>query len=158
MSTEKKDTRPYWQQRRDLKNKAPHGKGEKEKEKKDDKKQKADWFGAQTVQAPSKCENCKNSLKSTISFHPRGHIAHIVKKTKQGGCPSVATHPMNRWFGCISCHTGYDKAMDEGDYYEVIQMAVWPLIVERFKQVFPHIVATEIKNVPKVLKDAITDK
>ncbi len=156
--TEKKDTRPYWQQRRDMKNKAPHGKTEKEQAKKEEKKQVGKWFGAQSLIAPSTCENCGKSLQNTINFHPRGHICHIVQKTKVGGVPSVATHPLNRWFGCLSCHNGYDKAMNEGDFYMVIQMKVWPVIMERFREVYPHIKTTELKSVPQVLKDHLKDK
>ncbi len=152
---EKKDTRPYWQQRRDLKNKAPHGKGEKKEEERKDKKAKAEWFGAQALAAPSTCENCGVGLQPTINFHPRGHICHILPKTKQGGCPSVATHPQNRWFGCLTCHTGYDKAMAEKDFNVIIQMKVWPKILERFRQVEPHIAPGERKNVPEVLKEGI---
>ncbi len=58
----------------------------------------------------------------------------------------------------MSCHNGYDKAIAEKDYYVVIQMRVWPVIVERFRQVYPHIKASELKNVPKVLKDALIEK
>lgn len=155
MSEKKKDTRPYWQQRRDLKLKAAHGKDEKATETKQQKKETAQWFGAQTLTAPSRCENCGAPLQGTINFHGRAHICHIVEKSKQNGCPSVATHPMNRWFGCLRCHTGYDDAMAGKDYHIIIEMKVWPIIVERFRQVLPHIKESELRRVPKVLMDAV---
>ncbi len=130
-------------------------KKEKSQEKAKAKKETAKWFGAQTVQAPSTCENCGRSLQATIAFHPRAHICHIVKKSKQQGCPSVATHPLNRWFGCKRCHDGYDIMMDEKEYDEVIQMPVWPKIVDRFRQVPPHIKESELRRVPQVLLDAV---
>jgi len=134
------------------------GQGNSKKDQKQErtrtKKEAADWYGVQTLQAPACCENCGRSLESTINFHPRAHICHIVKKTKSGGVPSVATHPRNRWFGCKSCHDGYDIMMDEKEFTDVVQMKVWPKIVERFQEVLPHIKESEMKNVPQVLLDA----
>lgn len=147
----------YLEQRREMKLKAPHGSKEKASARTQDKQEKALWFGAQALQAPSKCENCGTSLQATINFHPRAHICHIVPKMKEGGCPSVATHPLNRWFGCTTCHDGYDRMMAEKDYHEVVQMRVWPVIVERFRQVFPFISEPEQRRIPTVLTNAITE-
>lgn len=144
----------YLEERRALKLKAPHGKEESKAQRIEDKKMTAKWFGAQSMHAPSTCENCGRSLQATINFHPRAHICHVVAKTKVGGCPSVATHPQNRWFGCLDCHNGYDQMMAEAEFHNVVQMKVWPEIVKRFLQVLPHIKESELKNVPQVLLDA----
>lgn len=145
----------YLEERRALKLKAPHTKDERAAEKIEDKKNTAKWFGAQSIHAPSTCENCGRGLGPTIAFHPRAHVCHIVAKTKVGGCPSVATHPQNRWFGCLNCHEGYDQMMGEKEYFNVKQMKVWPTIVARFADILPHITESELKNVPQVLLDAI---
>lgn len=142
---------PYWQQRRDLKLKAPHGKQEVKAEEKKSKKELSIFFASQALAAPSKCENCQRSLQSTIKFHPRAHIAHIVPKTKKGGCPSVATHPKNRAFLCLDCHTCYDKAVAERDNYIIDQMAVVEVLRERYKEFQAQIPAEERKNIPEYL-------
>lgn len=157
--TEKKtvkahDPRPYWMQRRDMKNKAAHGKEEKAAEKKEEKSKLGKFFQAAASEAGSTCENCGKGLASTIKFHPRAHVCHIVPKTKIGGCPSVATHKQNRWFGCLDCHTFYDEKVAKAEFYEVVQMKVMPAIRTRFALFEALIVQAERKNIPEFLLTA----
>lgn len=143
---------PYWKQRQALKLKAPHSTTDKAAAKRSKKKDLGAFYAAQTLQAPSKCENCKADLAATIRFHPRAHICHIIPKSKDaGGCPSVATHPMNKWFGCKNCHDPYDKAVMEGDVYILEQMPVYPLILERFQKFKDDIAPNERRRIPAFL-------
>lgn len=114
---------------------------------KDRKDDLTKWFNMQAALAPAKCENCGGSLTSTIKFHPRAHICHIVPKTPEGGCPSVATHPLNRWFGCKNCHDAYDSESPE----VVATMAVIPVCKARLKVFYPLIAADEVRRVPAFL-------
>lgn len=109
------------------------------------------WYDTQASQAPEKCENCKGSLTATITFHSRAHICHIVPKTKEGGCPSVATHPLNRWFGCSVCHTNYDTWTAKKEYDKIQEMKVLPVIQARAAQFFELIAESERRRVPAFL-------
>lgn len=111
----KEDNRPFWQQRRDQKlsgmkpdKKTKHQK-EKVKQKKSAKSSLDKWFDLQLATAPKFCENCNEALSKSMHTNPRTIIAHIVPKRQEYGCPSVATHPLNRWFACEDCHNRYDK-------------------------------------------------
>lgn len=148
---------PYWKQRQALKLKAPHSDQEKKEEKSKKKDDLKVYYAAQALAAPSKCENCGRNLQATINFHPRAHIAHIIPKTKQGGCPSIATHPQNKWFGCLDCHTFYDKSYFQHDYDIIEQMPVWPKLIERFKLFKQEIKQAEMKNVLIVFYHGIAE-
>jgi hypothetical protein len=143
---------PYWKQRQALKLKAAHSEQEKKDEKSKKKGELKVYYANQALSAPSKCENCKKGLQATINFHPRAHIAHIIAKTKEGGCPSVATHPKNKWYGCMDCHTLYDDSIFKKDFYVVVQMPVFPILVERFNSFKEEIKVSERKNVPLIFQ------
>lgn len=63
----------------------------------------------------------------------------------------VATHPKNRAFLCLDCHTCYDKAVAERDNYIIDQMAVVEVLRERYKEFQAQIPAEERKNIPEYL-------
>lgn len=138
------EEKPFWQQLRDKKlgsTRSP------EAVKRETKKDLAAWYEVQATQAPAACENCGRSLAPTIAFHLRAHIAHIVPKTEQGGCPSVGTHPMNRWFACRDCHDIYDKQPAE----IVATMAIIPIVKKRLRLFVKEIAPAEQRKVPKFL-------
>lgn len=150
MSDEKKkDTRPYWMQRRDSKLGAVIKPPEQAAK---DKDALTVWYDLQATMAPAKCENCSCPLAATINFHPRAHICHIVPKSKINGCPSVATHPFNRWFGCVNCHKAYDE-----ESAEIVEtMPIIPVLRERLKNFFNEIKESEVRRVPFYLLPAET--
>lgn len=117
--------------------------------KRDIKKSLKAWYEMQDTQAPACCENCGASLISTINFMPRAHICHIVEKSPINGCPSVATHPLNRWFGCLDCHTIYDNQPAE----VVAEMKIIPILRNRMRKVYPEIADNEKRRVPAFLID-----
>lgn len=136
---------PYWQQRRESKLGKVLTPQQERQEKKD---ALSVWFEMQATMAPAKCENCDRNLSTTISFHPRAHICHILPKTKDGGCPSVATHPLNRWFGCLDCHTAYDR--ESADVVET--MRVVTVCRERVSKFYKDIAPDELRRVPEFLR------
>jgi hypothetical protein len=109
------------------------------------------WYEVQASEAPKKCENCGKSLAATIAFHPRAHICHIIPKTKEGGCPSVATHPLNRWFGCSRCHDEYDKSVAENNEDKLQAMDVLPTLQHRAKQFIHLVIESERRRIPEFL-------
>lgn len=141
------EEKPYWQQRRDMKNGKTLPPAEAKKEK---KVSLAAWYEVQHTQSPANCENCGANLAATVLRHPHGHICHIVPKTAQGGCPSVATHPLNRWFGCQDCHDLYDKGKQE----DAAQMPIITMLRARMKQIYPKIKKSELRRVQPFLLPA----
>jgi len=143
---------PYWKQRYKIKLGAAHSEQEKKQEKSKKKDELKVYYADQALTAPSKCENCRKGLQATINFHPRAHICHVIAKTKEGGCPSVSTHPKNKWYGCLDCHTLYDDSIMKGDFYIVIQMPVFPTLLERFNSFKDEIKISERKNIPLIFQ------
>jgi len=141
-------TKPYWQQHRDMK---LTGKPAAEK-KVDQKKDLGEWFDRQIQQCPAKCENCGKLIHSTI-LHPRENVCHIVPKDPTAGCPSVATAENNRWFGCLDCHTFYDK----GSVLEVAKMTVITVCRQRFQTFKADIPQSEMRRVQPFLTEISTN-
>lgn len=137
---EKANNKPYWQQRRDMKLKKPPTKTE-EREK---KQAKGVYFADQIQKAPSKCENCGGSLTGTKAINAAAIVAHILAKSKTSGCPSVALHPLNKWYACGDCHTDYDN---KGAAF-VQTMPIFQTLKERVAQFYNDIEPTERRRVP----------
>ncbi len=83
----------------------------------------------------------------------RAAQAHVLPKKKRFGFPSIATHPENRiillpsWGGHFcGCHGFYDS-----NWYNASTMKIWPLVVEKFKRLYPFIAEPERKNIPEQL-------
>ncbi len=102
------------------------------------------WFADQLLIAPQYCENCKKPINAAAYSNPRTIIAHIVPKSEKSGFPSVATHPLNRWFGCGDCHTNYDKK--GADYQETMRVA--EICRDRFRSFMNEITNREAKRLP----------
>jgi len=131
---------PYWQQRQQLKLKGTTP----EKVKREQKAAKGRFFVDQIKQAPKCCEECGKPLAGTIAINPAAIVAHIIPKSPTNGCPSVATHPLNRWFGCGDCHTDYDN---RGAKF-VKAMKVFPMLKERVALFYDEIAPAERRKVP----------
>jgi len=80
-------------------------------------------------------------------------IAHIVPKRKEYGCPSVETHSLNRWFGCVDCHTKYDQNFE--DPKVIMAMPVFKIILPRLNEFYHLIHSLELKNVPDYFKEEL---
>lgn len=138
------ENKPYWQQRRDLKLKQPPTK----KEERQKKQAKGVYFADQVQNAPKKCENCGGSLAGTIAINPAAVVAHILAKSEKSGCPSVALHPLNKFYACGDCHTNYDTKGAEF----VQSMPIFPVLKERVAQFYDEIEPAERRRVPVYFK------
>lgn len=105
------------------------------------------FFEDQVKLIPSRCENCGGPIRFTAAGK-KAHVAHIIPKRH---FKSVQAQPLNRWFGCIDCHTDYDN---KGWSYAVT-MAVWPKVVERFQAFMDKIKPGELKHLPAALADVL---
>lgn len=138
--------KPYWEQRRDQK---LTSKTTLDAVKRENKKNLDEFYEEQAIKAPDRCENCGNPLGPTIALHPRGHICHIVPKKL---FESVMWHPWNRWFGCIDCHTLFDRSWSRAQL-----LNIWPTCVERFKKFMHQIAPEERKSLPDPLRKILDD-
>lgn len=106
------------------------------------------FYANQLMNPPDLCEECDAPLIQEVGINPRAIICHIVPKNKTSGCPSVATHPLNRWFGCQRCHDRYDKASEE----EITRMRIFKAICQRVAKFFNEIKPAEQRRVPECLR------
>lgn len=104
------------------------------------------WFNEQIGSMPRQCENCGEYLNPYAPWSSRAYIAHIVPKRH---FVSVMVHPLNRWFGCIDCHTKYDNSLSK----EVVEMPVYSIVVERFRQFVEEIDPSELRHLAPFLQD-----
>lgn len=137
------ENKPYWMQRRDLKL-GKKSDAEKKKDEKEEKKAKGVFFANQILKAPSRCEECNNSLAATKAINPTAIVAHIIAKSKTSGCPSVALHPLNKVYLCGDCHTDMDNKGAE----HVQKMKVFPVMKERVAAFYDEIEPSERRRVP----------
>lgn len=103
------------------------------------------WFAEieakECINGSAKCWNCGETI---IQPFFRTAIAHIFAKRKNM-FPSVATHPDNYLIlgsGC-GCHQEFDRS-----WGDATKMQVWPLALERAKEIIPSIAESEKKNLP----------
>lgn len=101
------------------------------------------WYDQQLMIAPQTCENCKAHLRESMGINPRTIVCHIVPKAR---VKSVATHALNRWFGCSKCHNVYDTGGEKA-----AKMPVLKKVIERYKQFAQLIPQEERQYIPKFL-------
>jgi hypothetical protein len=138
------NNKPYWQQRQEMKLKGPKPEAVKRKE----QTAKVAFFANGVLQAPKNCENCGNPLAGTKAINPAAIVAHILPKSKTSGCPSVALHPLNKWFACGDCHTDYDN---KGAAF-VQSMPIFSILKERVAQFYDEIEPNEKRKVPEYFR------
>lgn len=96
------------------------------------------------------CQECGAKISS---FYFRASTAHILAKRKEYGFPSVATHPLNRLFLGSECGC-HEKSHTWSTFSK---MKVWPLAVIAFKEIYPSIAQSELKNLPDILRAEINN-
>ena len=106
------------------------------------------FFASQTLQVPYKCEECGGDISYWKIKNPRMLIAHILPKRKNGGFPSVATHPRNRMFYCPDCHTYFDT---KGASFAE-QLKSLPVMRARFNEFKNELSEQDLQRVPNYLK------
>jgi len=99
------------------------------------------WFNEQIVKIPERCENCKGKIIVPTGLSKRTPVCHIVPKST---FESVKTNDNNVWYGCIDCHTNYDRWPAE----KVATMPIIKICKVRFKE-FKHLLPpSESRRVP----------
>lgn len=111
------------------------------------KQELAIFFANQALQRPKCCEECGGILPTSPAWMVRATIAHILPKRPDFGFPSVATHPTNKMFLCIDCHTNFDNL---GEIF-IVKMKLLPVIRERVAILIPFLTPAELNKVPEYL-------
>ncbi len=113
-----------------------------------------EWYQEKVKQQTGVCMECGGPTTSEEYKFKKACVAHVLPKRKNQ-FPSVATHPFNDLELCCvnGCHPNYDK-----DWETASQMKVWPIAVEKFKQIYPAIHPSERKHLPEVLKQEVEPK
>ena len=108
-----------------IKNSAPS------EEKKQEKKERSDFYTNMALKMPFLCDNCNKPLNAFNKFAKRAVTAHILPKHE---FPELATDKDNIFFlgwqmlGVCSCHDDYDRKGAENR----TKMKVYDLAVSRF--------------------------
>lgn len=108
------------------------------------------FYASQLMTPPELCEECDAPLIDSVGINPRGIVCHIVPKSPTQGCPSVGTHPQNRFFGCEKCHNKYDKASEA----QIRGMRIFNILRERVAKFWDEIKPGERRRVPECLRPA----
>lgn len=130
----------YWKHRKTIKDAEAKRKGINI-DKQAQKKALDLWYAAQISKMPARCENCPEPLIMFAPWAARAYIAHIVEKRN---FKSVMTHPLNRVYLCIQCHSNYDNWSE----VKVQQMPVIKTCMERFVQFVGDIAGEEMRFLP----------
>lgn len=109
------------------------------------KKELDKWFLEQISQMPKCCENCGDYLNPYAPWGAKAYIAHIVPKRH---FKSVRTHPVNRVFLCIQCHTNFDNWPER----KVMLMPVFQTVCERYSVFADLIPEDEQRYLPEYFK------
>lgn len=97
------------------------------------------FFAEASLVFPVNCENCGERLDNSSPFARKSQTCHILPKTKNGGFPSISTHPSNKVFMCCfhGCHGHGD--WDNLDAEKRKRMQVYEIAIERFKTLEKHL-------------------
>lgn len=112
-----------------------------------------DYVGRKIALEPF-CWECKLLGKSTFipEIYYRHSSAHTMPKRKEHGFPSIKTHPDNYLILADTCghHSLYDRSWDDAS-----KMKVWPIALEKIKKMLPFIAASEMKNLPPIIRQQL---
>lgn len=126
-------------------------KKQQDKESKPEKEKQAQWFKDRVKEISGKCMNCGGSTNKKNFQFAMMACAHILPK-RSNMFPSVATHPDNWIELCVTngCHHKYDRSWEDAT-----QMKIWPVVVDKFKLIYPSIAPGERKHLPDVLRQEV---
>lgn len=104
---------------------------------------------------PDKKWDFKTSAYIETKEYYRAATAHVLPKRQTFGFPSVASNLDNFLILSASCgcHDFYDRSWEDAS-----QMRIFPLAIEKFKKLYPHIAKSELKNLPEVFRQEIEPK
>lgn len=120
-------------------------------EEEEDKLRLKEFFDQMMKINDPECANCG-------AFAPEIKYPHHVWKSAQAHIfpkrhfKSIATNPLNilvmfpSYSGICDCHTQYDSS-----WLNASKMRVWPIVVDRFRLLYPLIAAEEHQYIPEIL-------
>lgn len=104
-----------------------------------------EWFTYHMEYSKKRCENCGQSLEHYNKKAWHGSQHHIINKSEESGCPSVATELLNHGvLGYWCCHNQWHTS-----YMNAEKMKCFPLFKERFKLFKDKIADDERKKIPE---------
>ncbi len=129
--------RHYWQHRAEVSKDKKTNKAKAVK-----KSELKTYFASEVLKIPQRCDECGDTFHFTQEWQRKAAVCHILPKAI---FLSVATHPQNRWFGCLPCHTDFDNR--GADY--VTGMKMFETIKERVQVLIPLLTHDELRRVPE---------
>jgi len=104
------------------------------------------WYNEQIKKIPERCENCNSKIIVPAVLPKRTPVAHILPKAS---FDSIKTNDDNVWYGCVECHTKYDRWPIE----KVATMKIVRICKARYQK-FKHLLSPiELRRVPIFLID-----
>jgi len=121
------------------------------KEDKPKKEAQLQWFKDRISEMQGKCMECGEPINKHVFSFAIMSIAHVLAK-RDNMFPSVATHKDNSIELCVKngCHDRYDRSWEDA-----AQMKIWPVVVEKFKKIYPSIAASEKRHLPDILRQEV---
>lgn len=109
-------------------------KSKKKSENTEGKKALEVFFADASLVFPTTCENCGQKLDNSTAFARKSQTCHILPKTKNGGFPSVASHPSNKVFMCCFNGCNGHGNWDNQDAAKRKTMPVYEIALKRFRE------------------------
>jgi hypothetical protein len=134
----------YWKHRAAVKA-AANKQSDKYPDKQAEKNALDKWFRRAIEQMPSRCEECDDLLINFAPWALKSFVAHVLPK---GKCKSVATHPDNKVYLCLICHTNFDNWGEE----KVQKMKIFPKILDIQLLLVKHLKHNELDSIPAYVK------
>lgn len=108
------------------------------------------WFANAISQMPACCEECNERLYIFAPWAAKAFVAHVLPKAI---FESVNTHPLNKIYLCLICHTNFDTWGEE----KVVKMKIFPEAFDIMMQLLKHLHHDEWKSLPEYVKDHINN-
>ena len=106
------------------------------------------WFITAIEQMPLCCEECNERLIIFAPWAAKAYVAHVLGKAL---FKSVATHPLNKVYLCLICHTNFDNWGED----KIMKMVIFPKILEISLHLVQHLQQSEQNKLPEYVKALI---
>lgn len=137
----------YWKHRSTVKETA-RKLSQTDQDKQAQKKALDKWYVLAIEQMPGRCEECNERLIIFAPWAAKSFVAHVLGKAL---FKSVATHPINKVYLCLICHTNFDNWGEE----KVMKMVIFPKILDISLQLVQHLHQSEQNKLPEYVKALI---
>lgn len=106
------------------------------------------WFATAIAQMPRCCEECDERLYIFAPWAAKAFVAHVLAKAI---FTSVRTHPLNKIYLCLICHTNFDTWGED----KVQKMKIFPKALEISLLLVKHLKHDELDHLPDYVKHLI---